>query len=161
MASQSKTPIYYVCGKAKEKDAAVQAPPPTKSKSGIIVFPDVWGLKNLRTQLICDTFASSNNCHHVVLFDPFRGETKADHDDMVAWLSSVPYEPNVADDVGACIEYLIDKGVDKDKYLPLDSAGVAGPLPSAAPMCHPFVVPCGPTRVPVLRNEFSKKTITR
>ena len=111
---KSKTPIYYVCGKAKQKDAADQASPSNKSKSGIIVFPDVWGLKNLRTQLICDTFASSNNCHHVVLFDPFRGETKADHDDMVAWLSSVPYEPNVVNDVDACIKYLVDKGVDKD-----------------------------------------------
>ena len=102
---KSKTPIYYVCGRAQteiETDKASSA-----NKSGIIVFPDVWGLKNLRTQLICDTFASSNRNHHVVLFDPFRGETKAEP-------SSVPYETNVIDDVDACIEYLVDKGVDKD-----------------------------------------------
>ena len=81
IGDKSKTPVYYVCGESEQEDAADQASPPNKSKSGIIVFPDVWGLKNQRTQLICDTFASSNNCHHVVLFDPFRGETKADHDD--------------------------------------------------------------------------------
>ena len=106
IGDKSKTPIYYVCGKAEQEGAADQRP-----NSGLIVFPDVWGLKNLRTQLICDTFASNN--HHVVLFDPFRGETKADHDDMVAWLSSMPYEPNVIDDVNACMDYLVDKGVDR------------------------------------------------
>ena len=109
--AQSQTPIYHVCGKADQEDSLTSIKP----KSGIVVFPDVWGLKNLRTQLICDAYASNtNHHHHVVLFDPFRGETKADHDDMVAWLSSVPYEPNVKEDVDTCIEYLVDKGVDRD-----------------------------------------------
>ncbi len=106
----SKTPIYYVCGDGAAKADDSSSPP--QPKSGILVFPDVWGLGNLRTQLICDAYAATNN-HHVVLFDPFRGETKADHEDMVAWLSSVPYEPNVISDVTACIEYLVGKGVDK------------------------------------------------
>ena len=68
-----------------------------------------------RTKLICDTLASQG--HEVVLFDPFRGETKADHPDdtALAWLKSVPYEPNVAKDVEACVAFLLSKGVDQTR----------------------------------------------
>mmetsp|Transcript_6910 Transcript_6910/g.14516 ORF Transcript_6910/g.14516 Transcript_6910/m.14516 type:complete len:282 (+) Transcript_6910:201-1046(+) len=104
------TPCYYTCGSTTDS-----ATPPSPSKSGIIVFPDVWGMIP-RTKSICDTFAQCGR-HQVLMFDPFRGETKADHeDDTAGWLASVPYRPNVETDIEACLEYLVDaKGVDRDK----------------------------------------------
>jgi dienelactone hydrolase len=110
---KSETPVYYThCNNIDSSPGTETSTTSTSAAKGIIVFPDVWGLLH-RTKSICDVFASRiPNCH-VILFDPFRGETKDDHvDNLVQWLSSVPYEPNVKADVNACIDFLVqEKGV--------------------------------------------------
>ncbi|KAL3937960.1 MAG: hypothetical protein SGARI_001930, partial [Bacillariaceae sp.] len=96
----TKTPCYYT-------------PPPTStSRCGIIVYTDVWGFQS-RILRICDFLAQHGN-FHVISPDCFRGETYADHNtqhERYEWLSQTPYEPCVAQDTQACLEYLKSKGV--------------------------------------------------
>jgi dienelactone hydrolase len=91
------TPCYYTS--------------PSKASSlGLILYPDVWGFQS-RILQIADWLAQEGN-YHVLVCDSFRGETKDDHPDMKAWFTKVPYDPIVADDTDACIEYLkTEKGV--------------------------------------------------
>lgn len=106
------TPCYYTCGSTTANNESASS---DSSDTGIIVFPDVWGLLP-RTKSICDTWAKGGG-HHVLMFDPFRGDTRADHlDDMIGWLASVPYQPNVETDVKSCIDYLVnEKGVNRGR----------------------------------------------
>lgn len=85
------TPCYYVA-------------PSNASNKAMILFPDIWGLKS-RIVKISDWLAQQASCH-VLVCDCFRGETKDDHADMKKWFLSVPYEPNIASDVTACVDYL-------------------------------------------------------
>ncbi|CAB9500076.1 Dienelactone hydrolase family protein [Seminavis robusta] len=71
---------------------------------GIIVFHDVWGLLP-RLLSICDVLAEELHCH-VIAPDSFRGKTKDDVTDMVAWMKSHPYEPEIAGDIKLCHDYL-------------------------------------------------------
>jgi dienelactone hydrolase len=86
------------------------AAPPTKSKCGIIVYTDVWGLQS-RIQLICDWLASQGN-YHVIIADCFRGKTKDDHrEDMIKWFQSTPYDTLVAKDTKVCFDFMKSKRV--------------------------------------------------
>ena len=92
------TPCYYV------------APDVADSTKAMVLFPDVWGFKS-RILKIADWLSTEAGCH-VLIFDPFRGETHDDHEDVQKWLGSVPYEPNVVTDVTACVDYLkSNKGI--------------------------------------------------
>lgn len=96
--STTKTPCYYTT-----------PPPSVKSTKSMILFPDIWGFQS-RILKIADWLAAEAQCH-VLVCDFFRGETKDDHADMAKWFASVPYEPVVANDVDACMEFLKAKGV--------------------------------------------------
>ena len=85
------TPCYY-------------SAPKESSSKGIVAYTDVWGFQS-RIHSLCDYLATNGN-FHVLCVDCFRGETKDDHPDMVAWFQSVPYDPNVAKDTDLCLEYL-------------------------------------------------------
>jgi dienelactone hydrolase len=91
------TPCYYTA-------------PSSDTRHGIVVYTDVWGFQS-RIRQICDYLARHGN-FHVTSPDCFRGETYADHrQDLAKWLSNTPYEPSVAQDTQACLEYLKSKGV--------------------------------------------------
>jgi dienelactone hydrolase len=88
------------------------APPSgVSSKLGVVVFHDVWGHLP-RTLSICDVIAEQGG-FHVVAPDCFRGKTKDDVDDVLAWLKSHPYEDNIANDIDLCLEHLQSKGVEQ------------------------------------------------
>eukprot|EP00934_Nitzschia_sp_Nitz4_P004141 Nitzschia sp. Nitz4//scaffold111_size72815//69609//70355//NITZ4_005803-RA/size72815-processed-gene-0.59-mRNA-1//1//CDS//3329533219//4131//frame0 len=86
-----QTPCYY-------------AKPPSASKNAILVYPDVWGFKT-RILNIADFLAKEGN-YHVLICDSMRGETKDEHPDLKPWLEKLPYDPVVAKDTAACVEYL-------------------------------------------------------
>jgi carboxymethylenebutenolidase len=93
----SDTPVYYT------------APKDSSSTLGIVVFEDVWGhLPRLLS--ICDALAEQGG-FHVIAPDCFRGKTKDDVDDMLAWLKEHPYE-RVSKDIDLCLEHLKSKGVE-------------------------------------------------
>lgn len=100
IGTTTATPCYYVTPPASS----------SASKKAMVLFPDVWGFQS-RILQIADWLAQQADCH-VLVCDFFRGETNDDHPDMKAWFTSVPYEPNVAQDVASCVEYLQkEKGV--------------------------------------------------
>ncbi|CAJ1946366.1 unnamed protein product [Cylindrotheca closterium] len=103
------TPCYYTPAGGGDKEFA--------SSKGIIAYTDVWGFQS-RIHSLCDYLAVNGN-FHVICVDCFRGETKDDHPDMLAWFQSVPYDPVVAKDTEVCREYLINK-------LNCDSIGAIG-----------------------------------
>lgn len=92
VAGASEVPCYYV------------EPATSGSVKAMILFPDVWGFQS-RIVKIADWLSQELSCH-VLICDFFRGETKDNHPDMQAWFATVPYEPNIAQDVTACVEYL-------------------------------------------------------
>src|SRR6056300_1467911 len=90
------TPCYYT--------ASTESSSSSHSNRDIVVYTDVWGFQS-RIHSLCDYLAMHGN-FHVLCVDCFRGETKDDHPDMVAWFQSVPYDPVVAKDTDLCLEYL-------------------------------------------------------
>ena len=95
---------------ATEQVPCYYTEPPNGSDKAMILFPDVWGFQS-RIVKIADWLSREVSCH-VLVCDFFRGETKDDHDDLKTWFESIPFEPNVAQDVTACVEYLkANKGV--------------------------------------------------
>ena len=104
------TPCYYTAGGGGDESSI-------SSSKGIIAYTDVWGFQS-RIHSLCDYLADNGN-FHVLCVDCFRGETKDDHPDMLAWFQSVPYNPVVAKDTELCQEYLRNK-------LNCDSIGTIG-----------------------------------
>ncbi len=95
------TPCYYVAPEL-----------PIVSSKAMILFPDVWGFQS-RILEIADWLCNEARCH-VLICDFFRGETKDDHEDMKKWFESIPYEPNIAQDTAACMNYLkSEKGINQ------------------------------------------------
>lgn len=88
------TPCYYTSGEES-------------STKAIVVYTDVWGFQS-RIHSLCDYLAINGN-FHVLCVDCFRGETKDDHADMIAWFKTVPYDPVVAQDTKLCLDYLTTK----------------------------------------------------
>jgi dienelactone hydrolase len=101
--SDTETPCYYAAPSAAAAAASTSSTI-TKSQKAVLLFPDIWGLQS-RILVIADWLAEHASCH-VLVVDFFRGETKDDHSDMKKWFEGIPYDPTVARDVRACVDYL-------------------------------------------------------